>query len=868
MRHSPYLSELTLLATLLLAVATSFAQDTKGARPTHHSSFIAHHSTRAVVVGISDYQDPAIPDLRFADRDAEAFASWLRSPAGGSLPETQVKTLLNRDATTGKIIAALDALISASKAGDEAIIYFSGHGDVERVTKFQRGYWLTWDSPPTVYAAGAFSLVFLQDIITTLSDNSVQVIVVSDACRAGKLAGSEYGGARATSAALAQQFANEIKILSCQPEEFSLEGEQWGGGRGAFSFHLVDALYGMADANADGTVNLLELGRYLEDRVPAETAPHSQIPFTVGSKATRIAQVDAEALTQWRLQKQNGVPQFAKIDMKGLEEIVLARADSSVRTLYAEFVEALERGDLMEAKDSARRSANALYKVLIREPALADLHGAMTRNFAAALMDEGQQILNRLLKTDEQTIQRIYANDIDFQEMAEKTARAAALLGEGHYAFKSLKTKEYYFRGVRAHENKDAAGAKKFALEALSFDNEAPYVYLSLTHLLEGDSLGMMVNKVEELAPNWVYGQAACAVMLFAKGKYRWSLRHSLKAIALDSGFLIPYWRTAENYRALHLPDSARIWDMALGEKVTDRIMNNRAELFPIECMLGGVSLSNLNRFRDANLIFRKGWELSAALPAYIPTFQRLLASNYANQGRFREALTLFDSISPQDVLTLFYKWGTQRFCLADPKASQKLERTLASRPNLPDMILWTVASQLHQNKQYLLSDSLLQRQLTRNPKNARLLFMYAEMKRCLGDSEGAANYYLQVLQTASPEFHPAENRVPEYLLYLLSLNRLDRKPECDELLETITDGSAKDAWTQYWMACYFCQINELQTAMSHLQSAENSGWNPNFVLTLEGTVYDLLLDPLRHLPEFQAWKKRWSPPYKDYSKN
>ncbi|HRG69917.1 MAG TPA: hypothetical protein PLS73_13795, partial [Saprospiraceae bacterium] len=39
----------------------------------------------AVVVGISDYQDPAIPDLRFADKDAEAFANYLRSDAGGKL---------------------------------------------------------------------------------------------------------------------------------------------------------------------------------------------------------------------------------------------------------------------------------------------------------------------------------------------------------------------------------------------------------------------------------------------------------------------------------------------------------------------------------------------------------------------------------------------------------------------------------------------------------------------------------------------------------------------------------------------------------------------------------------------------------------
>jgi uncharacterized caspase-like protein len=138
----------------------AYSQNQKGASPIANSQDQAAKNTYALVVGISDYQDPAIPDLRFADKDAEAFGSFLRSKAGGSLPESSINLLLNQNATTGKIIAALDGIISNAKRGDKAIIYFSGHGDVEKVTKFQRGYWLTWDSPAAVYAAGAFSLVF------------------------------------------------------------------------------------------------------------------------------------------------------------------------------------------------------------------------------------------------------------------------------------------------------------------------------------------------------------------------------------------------------------------------------------------------------------------------------------------------------------------------------------------------------------------------------------------------------------------------------------------------------------------------------------------------------------------------------------
>jgi uncharacterized caspase-like protein len=200
--------------------------------------------TRAVVIGISDYADDRITDLKYAHRDAEAFAAWLQSPAGGSLPNDQMTLLTNGQATLGKMVAAFDWLIAKSKPGDRALIYFSGHGDVEKLTRYNRGYLLGHDAPGTAYmAGGALNLRDLQDIISTLSDAGVQVVMISDACRAGKLAGSETGGTQQTAAELARLYANEVKILSCQPDEYSLESEQWGGGRGCFSFHLTDGLF-------------------------------------------------------------------------------------------------------------------------------------------------------------------------------------------------------------------------------------------------------------------------------------------------------------------------------------------------------------------------------------------------------------------------------------------------------------------------------------------------------------------------------------------------------------------------------------------------------------------------------------------------
>ena len=405
----PAMRKHTLLSLLYLwGIMPLLSQSGKSAAPlaTHRSSLITHHSTRAVVVGISDYQDDRIPDLRFADRDAAAFAAFLQSPAGGALPPENIKLLTNKAATTGAIAAAMDWLIAECREGDRAIVYFSGHGDVETITRFNRGYLLTYDSPPKIYMAGAFNIRDLQDIISTLSANQVRVVMISDACHAGKLAGEAVGGTAATAQNLSQQFANEVKILSCQPDEFSLEGEQWGGGRGCFSYHLIEGLTGLADGNEDDIVNLLEINRYLEETVPAETAPQSQIPMTVGSKSAVVGRVDAASLAELRQRKEKSLPAFATIETKGFEQAVLSGMDSVWQKKYAQFTAALEKGELLEPAGGSGQAAGAsaydLYLELAEAPELSRLHGIMKRNLATALQDESQQAINAYLRADEE----------------------------------------------------------------------------------------------------------------------------------------------------------------------------------------------------------------------------------------------------------------------------------------------------------------------------------------------------------------------------------------------------------------------------------------------------------------------------------
>src|SRR5215510_8868221 len=83
----------------------------------------------AVVIGVSSYRNLA-PDsqLRYAHRDANDIADFLRSPMGGGLPSTQIKVLVNEDATLFALRTALGTWLPRSSQPDDiGYVFFAGH---------------------------------------------------------------------------------------------------------------------------------------------------------------------------------------------------------------------------------------------------------------------------------------------------------------------------------------------------------------------------------------------------------------------------------------------------------------------------------------------------------------------------------------------------------------------------------------------------------------------------------------------------------------------------------------------------------------------------------------------------------------------
>lgn len=505
------------LILFLLMPLMSFSQN-KGASPIAASQDpSANKNTYAVVVGISDYQDKDIPDLRYADKDAEAFANFLRSEAGGKLDGDHLKVLLNSQATMAQFAIALDWLWEVAKENDKVIIYFSGHGDVEKKSLTQPGFLLCWDAPAQVYmSGGAFALPMLQEVISTLSVlNKAKVIVITDACRSGKLSGSAINGSQLTNANLAKQYANEIKILSCQPNEYSIEGEQWGGGRGAFSYHLVNALYGLADGNNDLLVTLQEAGRYLEDHVTAEVAPVSQVPMVLGNRNERLTSVDARLLADLRSGGSSHMTILSPIESRGMEEDVLAAVDTTTREVYRLFMQALKDKVFL---DPAGACADAYYLRLIAEPRMQRLHSTMTRNYAAALQDDAQQATNNIMQM-EKTEYRLYRLERikKYAPYPRHLERAAELLGKDHYQYATLQARKCYFEGwvlqLESSLNRDTVLAHKLISKYKEAIHWAPAFsppYLQISQVYRKldfniDSCDFYASKVLEVSPNWIF---------------------------------------------------------------------------------------------------------------------------------------------------------------------------------------------------------------------------------------------------------------------------------------------------------------------------------------------------------------------------
>jgi hypothetical protein len=197
---------------------------------THESGKLGKY--KALIIGINDYEGPKIPDLETATNDATAIAKVLKEKYG-----FEVKLLLDREATKEAIYRELRRLTVSTKANDSVLIYFAGHGDLDRT--YDGGWWIPAD------AIGGNPVTYLDNIQVQKAMRSMKarhVLLVSDSCYSGAL----FGEARSLPAVIDDKYYlslyNEKSRWGMTSGNKTPVSDQGTGGHSVFAYQLIKAL--------------------------------------------------------------------------------------------------------------------------------------------------------------------------------------------------------------------------------------------------------------------------------------------------------------------------------------------------------------------------------------------------------------------------------------------------------------------------------------------------------------------------------------------------------------------------------------------------------------------------------------------------
>ncbi|NOZ56677.1 MAG: caspase family protein [Calditrichaeota bacterium] len=221
-------------------------------------SVAAHAATPhryAVVIGINDYADPAIPDLKYAENDAKAIYATLTDPDIGRFPKGNVTMLLGSQATPSNIKAALWKLRGVGK--NDVVIFYSGHGAKEG----NEAFWVTQNAQISALPATALSNTDIRKYLKIIP--SQKLVTFLDCCYAA----STVKKSLSDPTKLFGEFAGKGRVTIAGSADNQEAMEMPAAKSGVFTHFLVQALDGKADANEDGVVTFEEVWRYLGNHV-------------------------------------------------------------------------------------------------------------------------------------------------------------------------------------------------------------------------------------------------------------------------------------------------------------------------------------------------------------------------------------------------------------------------------------------------------------------------------------------------------------------------------------------------------------------------------------------------------------------------
>ena len=529
----------------------------------------------ALLIGISKYPKEApLGDLMYADSDANSFAEFLRSKQGDSLPDSQIKLVLNEEATRDGIDSAVNTFVNQAASKQNTLILFvASHGHFLRSQVDpetgqvinQDPYIVTADAYRQELKTTGYPMNEFRRLIAEQTQRFGRVIVYLDICHAGYVANAagEDGLAPAVKRVFVSRLGN-MGVMMASDTKFAYEAAEFGG-HGAFTYYVLHGLYGGAARPQAPVITFADLFRHVVAGV-GELTNNAQSPdkFVIDDQMAVLDHVPQDK--EIPLPKATSLLVTATRRRRGsLPGTGQSQATAVPQTPAAGF-EALARKDPL--------AAISAYSRIAADPSLPQ--GVKRQNretLRVSLEEHGQQIVIQYLR-GEQVPQTKAAFELGARYFEEALKLAPlATFDESRMLF--CQGRALVFTDGQADDSHYETAARLLE-RAILLDPTRAYAYnaLGIAYLQQVtqhpdyyDRAVAAFHDAIRFAPDWAYPVHNLALTFSERGQFAAAGQEYRNAMKLAPQYsYLPYNLALLNQRLNRLEEAERLYRLALSE--------------------------------------------------------------------------------------------------------------------------------------------------------------------------------------------------------------------------------------------------------------------------------------------------------------
>ncbi len=317
-------------------------------------------ATWVLLIGIEDYEN--LDDLDYAIEDVQALEQVYLTHGGVDPSRILAITDGSGNRPTSDLLRRqIQAFLSQANDGDRVVVFFSGHGLVDKTSN--RGYLAASDCDPDGAESIARTSVAIDDLMGWMARcRASQKVLMLDACHSGAFTGRQL-------IPLIHEAKGVVTLASCRDDQVSLEDAD--AHQGLFTTWLIEALSGGADANLDGAIAFDELYGWMNRATEGQskqnpvrfipTNVEQPVVLTLHGEAGEIARAERLATEGkykdafYALQELSGCKDPAvEYRRRDLMERFSARSEDFFREECAKLLAGVKAADLANAWGLAR----------------------------------------------------------------------------------------------------------------------------------------------------------------------------------------------------------------------------------------------------------------------------------------------------------------------------------------------------------------------------------------------------------------------------------------------------------------------------------------------------------------------------------